>query len=275
LTSTPVAKRSAHFTPDSKEVYYLDRGRLFNVTLEKREPRSIAVAAELDVDVSREKMAAFREAWIYLRDQFFDEKMNGVDWTAVRTTNEPRVAGARTPDEMRRIISMMLGELNASHMGIAAPPQATQISLGRLAADFDSAEYETSGRLRVAAVVPLGPGALAGLKAGDYIRQVDGHDLLQADGRAAAGRASLDELLDHTVGKRIALSSTRSTCSRGAATSTCCRAGPVGVVAIVARPARARAGDDPRHQPTLAVGRRGFHRGLPHAEAGQGRRRAE
>ena len=205
LTSTPGAKRSAHFTADSKEVYYLDRGRLFNVTLEKREPKAIAVAAELDVDFSREKIEAFREAWTYLRDQFFDEKMNGVDWKAVRTTYEPRVAGARTPDEMRRIISMMLGELNASHMGIAAPPQATQISLGRLAADFDRAEYEANGRLRVAAVVPLGPGALAGLKAGDYIRQVDGH-ALQADGRAAGAHANLDELLDHTVGKRIALS---------------------------------------------------------------------
>ena len=198
LTSTPGAKHSAHFTADSKEVYYLDRGRLFNVTLEKREPKAIAVAAELDVDFSREKVEAFRQAWTYLRDQFFDEKMNGVDWNAVRTTYEPRVAGARTPDEMRRIISMMLGELNASHMGISAPPQGTQISLGRLAADFDRAEYDAGGRLRVASVVPLGPAVLGGVKAGDYVLQVDGH--------AIGAHVNLDALLDHTVGKRIALS---------------------------------------------------------------------
>jgi tricorn protease len=198
LTSTPGAKRSAHFTADSKEVYYLDRGRLFNVTLEKREPKAIAVAAELDVDFSREKNEAFRQAWTYLRDQFFDEKMNGVDWNAVRTMYGPHVAGARTPDEMRRILSMMLGELNASHMGISAPPQGTQTSLGRLAADFDRATYDTGGRLKVASVVPLGPAIIGGLKAGDYILQVDGH--------AAGARANLDALLDHTVGKRIALS---------------------------------------------------------------------
>jgi tricorn protease len=198
LTSTPGAKRSAHFTADSKEVYYLDRGRLFNVTLEKREPRAIAVTAEMDVDFSREKIEAFRQAWTYLRDQFFDEKMNGVDWNAVRTTYEPRVAGARTPDEMRRIISLMLGELNASHMGIAAPPQGNQNTVGRLAADFDAAEYATAGRLKVASVVALGPAVLAGLKAGDYIMQVDGH--------AVGTRDNLDALLDHTVGRRIALS---------------------------------------------------------------------
>jgi Tol biopolymer transport system component len=198
LTSTPGAKRSAHFTADSKEVYYLDRGRVFNVTLEKRDPKAIAVAAELDVDFSLEKGETFRQAWTYLRDQFFDDTMNGVDWNAVRSTYEPRVAGARTPDEMRRIISMMLGELNASHMGISAPPPGTPISLGRLAADFDRTEYDESGRLRVAALVPLGPAMLAGVKAGDYILQVDGH--------AIGARVNLDALLDHTVGKRIALS---------------------------------------------------------------------
>ena len=50
---------------------------------------------------------------------------------------------------------------------------------------------------------------------------------------------------------------------------------PVGVVADVARPARAGAADDPRHQPALAVGRRGLHRRLSRAEARQGRRRAD
>jgi Tol biopolymer transport system component len=198
LTSTAGAKGSAYFTPDSKEVVYLDRGRVFNVTLEKREPKPIAVSAELDVDFSREKVETFHEAWTYLRDQFFDERMNGVDWNAVRTTYEPRVAGARTPDEMRRIVSLMLGELNASHMGISAPAAATQTTTGRLVVDFDRAEYEQSGRLRVATVVPLGPAALAGIKPGEYIVRVEGQPI--------GPRANLDALLDHTIDRRIALS---------------------------------------------------------------------
>ena len=180
-------------------MYYLDRGRVFNVTLEKREPKAVAVTAELDVDFSREKLEAFHQAWTYLRDQFFDEKMNGVDWNAVRTIYEPRIAGSRTPDEMRRIISLMLGELNASHMGISAPASGPQTTLGRLAVDFDRAEYETNGRLRVSAVVALGPAALAAIKPGDYVLQVDGRDV----GRQ---HINLDALLDHSIGKRIALS---------------------------------------------------------------------
>jgi Tol biopolymer transport system component/C-terminal processing protease CtpA/Prc len=198
LTSTPGLKASASFTPDSKEVVYLDRGRVFGVTLERREPKPIPVSAELDVDFSREKLGAFHEAWTYLHDQFFDEKMNGVDWNAVRTTYEPRVAGSRTPDEMRRVMSMMLGELNASHMGITAPAGAAQTTTGRLVLDFDRAEFESSGRLKVTGVVPLGPAALAGIKSGDFIVRVEG--------QTVGPRSNLDALLDHTIDKRVAIS---------------------------------------------------------------------
>ncbi len=198
LTSTPGAKSCARFTPDSKELVYLDRGRVFNVTLEKREPKAVTVSAELDVDFSREKIEAFHQAWTYLRDQFFDEKMNGVDWNTVRETYAPHVAASRTPDEMRRVISLMLGELNASHMGIGAPPPASGSTTGRLAADFDRVEYEGTGRLRLTHVVPLGPAALAGLKAGDYLVEVD-HEAMQP-------HVNLDALLDHKIGRRVELS---------------------------------------------------------------------
>jgi tricorn protease len=198
LTSTAGPKRSPHFTPDSKEVVYLDRGRIFNVTLEKREPKPIAVSAELDVDFAKEKLEVFQQAWSDLRDQFFDEKMNGVDWTAVRAAYGPHVAGSRTPDEMRRVVSLMLGELNASHMGIAGPPQGTATTLGRLALDFDRTEYEASGRLKIAHVVALGPAALGGMKPGEY--------LVRIDDRAVGARVNVDELLDHTIGRRVTVS---------------------------------------------------------------------
>jgi hypothetical protein len=122
----------------------------------------VAVTAELDIDFAQEKLEAFRQAWTFLRDRFFDEKMNGVDWNAVKATYEPRIAGVRTPDEMRRVISLMLGELNASHMGISGPGGGGP-STGRLALDFDRAEYETTGRLRVTDVVaPFGQAGVAG-----------------------------------------------------------------------------------------------------------------
>jgi Tol biopolymer transport system component/C-terminal processing protease CtpA/Prc len=198
LTSTSGGKRSAQFMPDSKEVFYLEQGRINVIPLDTRQSRAIAVTAEMDVDFAREKMEAFRQAWTYLRDNFYDPSFHGVDWEGVRASYAPRIQGARTPDEMRRLIALMVGELNASHSGISAPFTGQQPVTGRIGLSFDRAEYETSGRLRVTSVLPLSPAALAGnIKPGDY--------LLSVDGAQINARTNLDELLSFKVNRRVVL----------------------------------------------------------------------
>jgi Tol biopolymer transport system component len=113
LTSTAGFKSNAQFSPDSKEVFYIEQGRINIVPLDTRNPRQLAVAAEMDVDFSVEKMIVFQQAWSYLKDYFYDPNFHGVDWTQVRAEYEPRVAASRTPDEMRRVLSLMVGELRA------------------------------------------------------------------------------------------------------------------------------------------------------------------
>lgn len=208
ITSTPGLKNFAQFSPDSKEVFYLEQGRIQIAPLDQRQPpRPLPVVAEMDVDFAREKMEVFNQVWSYLNDNFYDPNFHGVDWAAVRAAYGPRVAGARTPDEMRRILQLMVGELNASHSGVSAPPSATQTATGRLGLRFDRTEYETSGRLRVTEVIPLSPAALARdatsterpreIRPGDY--------LLAVDGKQIDGRTNLDELLNYKINRRVVL----------------------------------------------------------------------
>jgi Tol biopolymer transport system component/C-terminal processing protease CtpA/Prc len=198
LTSTAGPKRSAQFTPDGKEVFYIEQGRINVVTLESRQTRALAVTAEMDVDFAREKMEAFRQAWTYLRDNFYDANFHGVDWEAVRAEYEPRIAGSRTPDEMRRLLNLMVGELNASHSGVSGPFTGAQVTpSGRIGLSFDRSEYETSGRLRITSVLPLSPAALVGIKPGEY--------LLAVDGTPMGARTNLDELLSFKINRRVAL----------------------------------------------------------------------
>jgi Tol biopolymer transport system component/C-terminal processing protease CtpA/Prc len=206
LTATPGSKSALQFSPDSKELYYLENGRVGVVNLEGR-ARSIAVAAEMDVDFSREKLEVFRQAWSYLRDNFYDSNFHGANWNAVRTEYEPLIAGARTSDEMRRLLQLMVGELNASHLGAGAPPNPAANTTGRLGLRFDRREFETNGRLRITEVIPLSPAALPGnINVGDY--------LLSVDGQAIDRTTNVDELLNYKTSRRVLL--TVSSAAEGA-----------------------------------------------------------
>jgi len=208
LTSTPGFKVDAQFSPDSQQVFYIENGRIQVAPLDQRQqPRALAVAAELDVDFAREKMEVFEQGWELMRDNFYDPQYHGVNWRGLRSEVEPYIAGARTPDELRRLMRLMVGELNASHLGVSGPFSAAQINTGRLGLDFDRAEYERTGRLRVGEVIPLGPAAVArDASAPDRMRAVrPGEYLLAVDGRALDPRANLEELLNYKVGRRVTL----------------------------------------------------------------------
>jgi C-terminal processing protease CtpA/Prc len=201
LTSTAGAKADAQFTPDGREVFYLEQGRVNIIPVETRQSRQVSITAEMDVDFSQEKLEVFRQAWTYMRDGFYDEKFHGVDWDAVRKQYVGRIAGAQTPDEMRRVLNLMVGELNASHMGVArggtgGGSQAP--SAARLGLRFDRGEYESAGHLKVTEVIPLGPAAVTRqVTAGDY--------LIAVDGARIGAQTNLDEVLMHGVNRRVAV----------------------------------------------------------------------
>ena len=199
LTSTPRFKSDAQFSPDSKEIFYLENGRVQILDMGKRESRALALNFEIDVNFSEDKMEAFKQGWRYLRDHFYDEKFHGVDWNAVYKTYEPLIASAKTDAEVSRLMSMMVGELNASHLGVSsASNDFSAAQVGKLGLRFDRAEYEAGGRLKITQIISLSPAAITrDIKIGEY--------LLSVDGTLINSRTNLDELLENKVGKRVVL----------------------------------------------------------------------
>jgi Tol biopolymer transport system component/C-terminal processing protease CtpA/Prc len=194
ITSTSGNKNSVQWSPDSKEVWYIENGRVSSVNVESRATRSLNLAAEMDVDFAKEKIAVFNQGWRFLRDNFFDEKMRGVDWNAAREKYGAHVAGASTHDEMRRTMQLMIGELNASHTGANSPP-VTQPYTGRLGLYFDRGEYERNGRLKVSEIVALGPASVSPrIKIGDFLTRVDG--------KTIDAHTNLDELLAYKINRQ-------------------------------------------------------------------------
>lgn len=197
LTSTAGGKSGAQWSTDGKEVFYLEDGKVHTITVESRQAKPLAITAEMDVDFKDEKHEVFRQAWSYLNDDFYDSTFGGKDWGALKERFGPLVEGAQTPDELRSVINLMIGELNSSHSGISAPPGTVHPSTGRLGLRFDRTEYESAGRLKISEVIALSPAALAGIQVGDV--------LMACDGTPLTARTNLDELLDHTIDRRVVL----------------------------------------------------------------------
>ncbi len=195
LTSSPGSKGLPAFGKDGKDVFFLDRGRLRAVKLEGGKDRAIDATAEVETDFDADKTEVFDEAWSYMRDHFFDEALHGADWEAVRTAWAPRVAAAQTPAGLERLMNLMLGELNASHLGHREPSEG-HAETGRLGVRWDPAAL-ADGRFVVAEALASGPAAVAGIPAGSRVMDIGGVAL----GRGVA----VDRLLENTVGDRVTL----------------------------------------------------------------------
>ncbi|MDB5118558.1 MAG: peptidase [Mucilaginibacter sp.] len=190
-------KGDAQFSADGREVYYIEQGQIESITLDGNTVRPVATTAELDIDFNKEKLEIFEQAWEALNRGFYDDHFHGANWKEVRTKYQPLAAGASTPEELRRILSLMIGELNSSHSGISGPGPM-QIAVGRLGMVFDRSAYESSGRYKIAEIVPLGAADIAGnIHVGDYLTAIDDHSLVAAD--------NIDQLLENKISHRVIL----------------------------------------------------------------------
>lgn len=190
------------FDASGSRIYVVDDGALRVVPLESGSARTVETSATIEDDFERTKEAAFEQGWGEMRDGFYDADFHGADWIAVRERFRPRILGARTRAEFSRLMNLMLGELNASHLGhrgrTGPPQEGDGVTTGRLGLRFDRHAYEDDGRFVVSEVLELGPSDIAGgIEVGD--------ELLAVDGVALDGASDLHRVLANTPGEEVVL----------------------------------------------------------------------
>jgi len=130
---------------------------------------------------------AFRIIWQQLRDKFYDEKMNNRNWSDVRVKYEEKAVTACDMNTFSRIVSLMLGELNASHMGfmlnrtkaIKRSKDQWQEETVHLGIRFDL--HDKTGRgIKIRDVIPNGPASSNGnnIKAGERVIKIAGEKVI-------------------------------------------------------------------------------------------------
>jgi tricorn protease len=144
--------------------------------------RRIAFTARLELDHAAERKQVFIEAWRVMKNQFYDAKMHGVNWASMRDSYEHLLADIGDSDELRTVIMQMIGELNASHTGVTAPPAREGEQLSTRYPGFDL-EPDASGLFKVSYIYKKGPADFEYVKLahGNFILAINGKDLKSTD----------------------------------------------------------------------------------------------
>ena len=161
------------------------------------------------IDPREEWQQIYRESWRMLRDFFYDPKMHGLDWLAIRKKYEPLVDRVADRSDLNEILHEMSGELSALHIYVRygdqreGPDSIQPSSLGaRLSRDAASGGWKVE---HVFASDPDYPGAASPLarpgvevKAGDVILAINGRDLktVEHPQQLLARKAGQQVLLD-------------------------------------------------------------------------------
>lgn len=198
-----IPRGNVSFTKDAKKMYYLSGGRLNKLALtsdgeKSGNPSKISILAPLTIDFHRDKKHIFDEAWRLLNAHFYDAGHHGADWKKVKRRLQPVVEGIQVRDELVELLNLMVGELNASHLGAGAWQGYAPDSYHGLL--FDQQELEKNGFFRIAHVLAESPAALVEEPPvpGEYLLQINGEKL-------KAETNNMAQLMHHQAGRKTAL----------------------------------------------------------------------
>lgn len=177
LTEGGAGDRAAHLADDGKTIWLLKSGMPARVPLDGGKVETTSFKARLTVDRPALRRQVVDEAYRRLRDFFYDPDMHGIDWDRQRDKARALAAGIDHDADFADAMNIMLGSLNASHMGYYPGGRGGSSGAGWLGLEFDADHHGTGAR--VARVVPHGPADLKvdGLEAGDVVLAVDGLEL--------------------------------------------------------------------------------------------------
>ena len=195
VTSTNVNPKMFSVSRDRKKIHYLTRaGNIFAAEIATAQSSPLNFNVQIGIDKVAEREQVFKEAWWALQDGFYDSDFHGVDWKSVYYKYSDWAHYTREQRDFHDIIRLMMGELNASHLGVWKPDRGGEVT-GVIGVVPDPA-YTGPG-IRVKGVIPNTPAdeLKANIRPGELITQINGQ-VIQAG-------ANLDSILCNLHNKEI------------------------------------------------------------------------
>lgn len=104
---------------EGKQLFALTKGgKLNRINVADNKKKAIPVSSKSKVDYVNELEQVFEEGWRALDAGFYDPNFHGKDWEELKNAYKPLALKASTKEDFQYIFNLMLGQLNASHMGM-------------------------------------------------------------------------------------------------------------------------------------------------------------
>ena len=162
-------------TRDGKSFFFGDGDAVHKMGVNGSDKKKVEFKLRVRIDVAKEWEQVFEEAWRVMKYRFYDEKMHGYDWDAIKARYKPLLKYVGENQDLYDLCNEMIGELNASHTGVGGPPTREMDNL------FDGKslgfEMTSDGEYyRVSHIYPKGPAdrEWLDLKLGDIVLEIEG-----------------------------------------------------------------------------------------------------
>ncbi len=195
ITENDLGPSQVRLTPDSSQITFThSNGQLARVPTSTGSLEQLSYRARMTVDHEAERAQIFREVGRALDQGFYDPNFHGDNWDSLRTKYRPWALEASTQRDFEDALNLMLGELNASHMGYTTDDRAETQSeqTGLLGVEVDPVE----NGVEVQRVVPRSPAdrEASSLQEGDVITAVDGTPVAEVPNFYTLLEGTVDQL---------------------------------------------------------------------------------
>lgn len=119
---------------EGNTLFYRTDSGIGKLDIQSGRATPIPINGTMQVDRIGEFLQMYNEAWSTIKYGFYDPDLHGVDWDAAYDRYLPLVERTRTAWEFRDAVQRLIGELNASHLGISGgdDPGIPTVQTGRL-----------------------------------------------------------------------------------------------------------------------------------------------